>query len=200
MNSTSTFQQLMHHLGAGDQQAAEAVFQRFTGKLLALAQSRLDARLQQKVDPEDVLQSVFRSFFRRQENNEFDLQGWDELWALLVTFTVRKCCKQARRFHSEKRDVTREALPKLLGDEDEQSEKNPEWNLISREPTPQQALLLTELLDEMLRPFDEQGQTIIAMRLQGYGEKEICGEINRTERTVRRVISRARTQLLEAME
>ena len=113
MIPTSTFQQMMMNLGAGEQKAAEKVFERFTGKLLGLARSRLDARLQQKVDPEDVLQSVFRSFFRRQQNNEFDLDGWDELWALLVTFTVRKCCKQARHFNSKKRDVSREESPQF---------------------------------------------------------------------------------------
>ncbi len=199
MNPSSTFQQMMSDLGAGDQQAAEAVFQHFLGKLLGLARSRLDARLQQKVDPEDVLQSVFRSFFRRQENNEFDLDGWDELWALLVTFTVRKCCKQARHFGSKKRDVSREASPQFM-DDDSNSDQFTEWELISREPTPQQAVLLTELLDQMMCPFDEQGQAIISMKLQGYNENEISSEIDRTVRTVRRVLSRVRTQLVNEME
>ena len=197
MNPTSTFRQIMIDLKAGDQEAAETVFQRFTGKLLKLARSRLDAQLKQKIDPEDVLQSVFRSFFRRQENNEFDLDGWDELWALLVAITVRKCCKQARHFRSKKRDVSKEESPQLTDDE---SEEFTEWKLVSHEPTPEQAILLTEMLDELMRPFDKQGQTIISMRLQGYSEKEISTEINRTERTVRRVLSRARTQLVGVME
>ena len=197
MDPSATFQEMMINLGAGEQKAAEKVFERFTGKLLGLARSRLDARLQQKVDPEDVLQSVYRSFFRRQENNEFDLDGWDELWALLVTFTVRKCCKQARHFQREKRDISREESPKQV---DDQSEQFTQWELVSREPTPEQAVLLTELLDQLMSPFDEQGQTIISMRLQGYSEKEISSEINRTVRTVRRVLSRVRIQLVSEME
>lgn len=186
----------MINLGAGDQQASKEVFQRFTGKLLGLAKSRLDIRLRQKVDPEDVLQSVFRSFFRRQQNDEFHLDDWDELWALLVTITVRKCCKQARYFRSDKRDISREESPEIV---DGENQEFPAWQLISREPTPQQAVLLAELLDEIMRPFDEQSQIIISMRLQGHSEKEISHEIHKTERTVRRVLSRVRNQLLETM-
>ena len=200
MNPSSTFQKLMIDLGTGDQEAAKTVFEHFLGQLLGLARSRLDARLQQKIAPEDVLQSVYRTFFRRQQNNEFDLDGWDELWALLVTITVRKCCNQARYFQSDKRDVSREQSPFLSDDEGEENQNDQEWELISREPTPQQAVLLTELLDQIMRPFDEQGQTIISMQLQGYNEKEISTEINRTVRTVRRVLSRVRTQLVSEME
>jgi len=83
---------------------------------------------------------------------------------------------------------------------DDQSEEFTEWELVSREPTPYQAVLLTELLDQLMSPFDEQGQTIISMQLQGYSEKEISNEVNRTVRTVRRVLSRVRTQLVSEME
>jgi hypothetical protein len=70
-------------LGAGDE--------RFASRLIALARAELDSRIRQKVDPEDVLQSVYKSFFRRHAEGEFDLDGWDRLWAVLATITINKC-------------------------------------------------------------------------------------------------------------
>lgn len=76
--------------------AEEEVFRRFAGRLVGLARARLDQRLPTKVDPEDVVQSAFRSFFVRCADDRFDLGSWDSLWSLLTVITVRKCAGQAR--------------------------------------------------------------------------------------------------------
>ena len=87
----SSFDGVMADLRAGDQAAAAAVFRRFATRLAGLAGAKLDARLRGKVDPDDVLQSVYRSFFGRHAAGQFDFDGWDGLWSLLTTITVRKC-------------------------------------------------------------------------------------------------------------
>ena len=40
---------------------------------------------------EDVMASVFKSFFRRHAEAPFDLSSWDSLWSLLTLITLRKC-------------------------------------------------------------------------------------------------------------
>ena len=62
MDSIS-FEELMRRLQSGDQDAAFKIFQDYSGRLAGLARTRLQGALAAKVDPEDVLQSVFRSFF-----------------------------------------------------------------------------------------------------------------------------------------
>jgi hypothetical protein len=57
---------------SGDAGAAAPVFQRFAGRLIAPARSRLGDRLRAKVDPDDVVQSVYKSFFLRHANGELD--------------------------------------------------------------------------------------------------------------------------------
>jgi hypothetical protein len=59
-----SFEECVARLRAGDEGMAAEIFHRFAHRLLALVRSRLDSLLRPKVDPEDLLQSVFHSFLR----------------------------------------------------------------------------------------------------------------------------------------
>ena len=89
MDAEPSSQILLEQLRAGDGRAADAIFHRFARRLVGMARGRLDGRLRQKVDPEDVVQSVFRSFFDRSARGEFDFANWEAVWGLLVLLTVR---------------------------------------------------------------------------------------------------------------
>ena len=65
MSDEQQVSELMTQLRGGDQVVATHVFHRFAGRLVALSRSRLNLDLRRKVDPEDIVQSVFKSFFRR---------------------------------------------------------------------------------------------------------------------------------------
>src|SRR5207249_524909 len=91
MDPHDSFARLMARLRAGDDGAAAAVFQRFARQLIARARAHLDARLRPKLDPEDVVQSVYRSFFNRYGAGQFELGTWNDLWGLLTVITLRKC-------------------------------------------------------------------------------------------------------------
>jgi RNA polymerase sigma-70 factor (ECF subfamily) len=91
MTQDATFAELMARLSQGDEAAAVQIFQRYAQRLIALARDRLGQVLRQKVDPEDVMQSVFKSFFARHADGQYKLDSWDSLWALLTTITLRKC-------------------------------------------------------------------------------------------------------------
>lgn len=45
---------------------------RYTRRLLELARRQLPERVRRRVDPEDVVQSVYRSFFRRLNDGQFN--------------------------------------------------------------------------------------------------------------------------------
>ena len=114
MDPDRSFNDLMARLRAGDNAAATEVFNRFTNRLIGLARSRLDRLIRQKVDPEDILQSVYRSFFRRHAQGRFDVASWDNLWGMLTVITLRKCMRQSERHHAASRDVSREVTPPAL--------------------------------------------------------------------------------------
>src|SRR3954451_21182376 len=88
--------------------AARLIWRRYFPALLDLARGHLARRVRRREDEEDVLQSMFASFCRRQGRGDFDLLGRDALWALLVTITLRKARNAANRHRSAGRDCRRE--------------------------------------------------------------------------------------------
>ena len=63
--------ELLPQLLGGDPEAARAVFDRYSARLVRLADQHLSRKLAGRVDGEDVVQSVFRTFFRRGNEGEF---------------------------------------------------------------------------------------------------------------------------------
>src|SRR5262249_55889 len=104
-----SFAEFLARLQARDDTAAEELFERFAGRLIALARRRCAPGLQHKVDPESVVQSAYKSFFHRYDEGKFDLGGWDSLWGLLTVITVHKCAQRVAYYRAECRDPAREA-------------------------------------------------------------------------------------------
>lgn len=186
MTADGSFDRLMTRLRAGDDAAATEVFNRFARRLIGLARSRLDHLIRQKVDPEDILQSVYKSFFSRHAHGDFQLDGWDSLWGLLTVITVRKCDYRRKYFQAACRDVGREATPD--GAEDA-------FVAVARDPTPSEAARLAETVEQVMRELVDREKDILALSLQGYDNIEISARVGRTERTVQRVLKRVRQRL-----
>jgi RNA polymerase sigma-70 factor, ECF subfamily len=190
MSDPAEFAAIMERLRHGDQSAARDVFQRFAQRLIALARSRLDARLQQKVGPEDIVQSAFKSFFVRQAAGQFDLDNWDSLWSLLTTIALRKCGLKIEHFRAACRDVRREGQP--LPDEDDSATS---WQAIAREPTPDEAAQLSDTIEALFAGLDADDRRLVELSLQGHTNAEISAHTNLSERTVYRRLERIKARL-----
>src|SRR5262245_23178700 len=92
----------------GDQQAAADLFRRYADRLIALARSRLPTKVKSRLDAEDVVQSVYRSFFAGAKDGRYELLRGGDLWRLLVTITLNKVARQVQRNARDKRAVDRE--------------------------------------------------------------------------------------------
>jgi RNA polymerase sigma-70 factor (ECF subfamily) len=175
---------------APEGEAARALFAHFTRRLLGLARCRLDARLRHKVDPEDIVQSVYKSFFLRYGEGALDVECWDGLWGLLTRITLRKCADRARYYRAECRDASREAPPPA-GPEDAEA-----WReAVGHEPTPEQAVILAETVEHLMRGLDGDERPIVELSLQGFSTQEVSEQLGRAERSVRRVRERVRKHL-----
>jgi RNA polymerase sigma-70 factor (ECF subfamily) len=175
--------------GPGRPEAGDA-FERFTRRLVGLARRQLGDLLRHKVDPEDVVQSVYKSFLLRYGAEMLAGQDEDGLWALLARITLRKCADRARYHRAERRDAAREAATGV---------DDPAWqDVTGREPTPDEAAALTETVERLFLGLGADERAIIELSLQGYSTQEISERLGRAERSVRRVRERARA-LLERM-
>lgn len=186
-----SFQSLLVRLRSGDESAAASVFHEFASRLVGLARTRLGDRFRQKVDPEDVVQSVYKSFFRRVADGQFELQDWDSLWTLLTVITLHKCGHQVEHYRAACRDVQREQRP-IVSDA-ESSVRS--FEALAREPQPSEAAMLTEVLEQLMSTLDERDRLILTLRLQGHSSAEIGQQVQRTERTVNLVLERIRQRL-----
>jgi RNA polymerase sigma-70 factor, ECF subfamily len=182
-----SFAELMNRLRERDQDAASLVFHRFVGRLIALARLKLDAPTQRKLDPEDVVQSAFRSFFTRYDAHQFAVASWDELWSLMTVITVRKCANQVAHFHARRRAVSRESFPES-------------WEVadvaIERDPTASEVLMLAETVERLMRALKPEDRVVIELSLQGYSVAEISDRLDLAERSVRRLRERAKRRLM----
>ena len=189
--STDSFEEVTGRLRAGHPSAAEEVFLRYTHRLVGLARKRLPAEVARKVGPDDVMQSVFNSFFARFEKGQFDQIGdWNEFWRLLAHITALKCNHKIAEFHAQRRDVRREVNFQKATDE-----SGPTWEAESPDPTASEAAMLVELVDVLLRDLDPRDQRIIQLALEGQRPSQIAKEVERSERTVERVLEKLRKRL-----
>jgi RNA polymerase sigma-70 factor (ECF subfamily) len=174
-----SFAEFLARLRGGDDAAAQELFGRFARQLIALALRHIDAGLRHKVDPEDVVQSVYKSFFRRYGDGNLDVVNWNSLWGLLTLITVRKCAERVSYHRAECRDAARETSPPP----EEQAAPWPEP--FGREPTPLEAVVLSETVEKLFAGLDEQERAVLELSLQGYSTREISERLGRAERTVR---------------
>lgn len=186
--SPETLDALISRLNAGDQDAAAILFHRFAHRLIALARNRLEGVLG-KEDAEDVVQSVFRSFFLRQRAGQFAVNNWESLWGILTVITVRKCCNRLEHLRAARRDVAREISLSLLED------AGLGWQALARDPTPLEAAVLTDTVENLLNGLEPPDRTMLTLHLQGHSVAEISRQVGRGQRTVRRRIELVRRRL-----
>ena len=87
---------LLERFRGGDELAAEALFARYFERLTSLARSRLSTRLARRTDPEDIVLSVYRSFFVEAREGRYTLGRGGDLWRLLSSITRHKLLRQVR--------------------------------------------------------------------------------------------------------
>lgn len=181
---------LMARWQAGDQQAADELFRRYASRLVALARSRLPSAMTGRVDPEDVVQSVYRSFFEGATDGRYELGQPGDLWKLLVTITLNKVYHQVAYNQRDKRNVSRE---ESFGSEESLFALHRNGTVES--PSPAEAAALAEEVERILRQMDPLEAQTFQMRLEGYSLEEIAVRIGCSQRTVRRALAKVRERL-----
>lgn len=178
------------HYTSGDDNLARELFARYGRRLAALAENHLNQRLARRVDGEDVVQSVFRTFFRRSAQGDFRIDNSVDLWNLLVQITLNKTRSEARKHTAERRDVRAE----VPGEQDGRLAE-----LLNREPGPLEAAAFFDQIESLLEGLPEIYSDILTLRLEGYSQAEIARRLRITRRTVRRALKMMRGRLSRSL-
>lgn len=194
MTTDDGFNALTERLRAHDDDAAVRLVHRFTTRLVALARTRLEPLLRLQVDPEDVVQSVYKSFFKRLQAGDCEFDNWDDLWSYLALVTVRKCWDRRHYHRAARRDIAREQ-PFFATD----GHRGGALFIIARDPTPPEAVVLAEMLERLLAERKPHEREILTLHLQGFTLAEISERSGYAQRTVRRTMAVARNCLLSEM-
>lgn len=171
-------------LAEGKPTAVEEFWEKYGDSLQRVAERQIAGWLRQRVDPEDVVQSACRTFFRRAGDGKFSIENKDELWKLLLTITLNKVRMQARFHTRNRRSVSKEqAIP------EEANLQPAEWDHAIEN------VEIQDMLDAAFAGKEGERREVLEMWLEGKTQKEIASDIGCSERTVRRIQDRIRKDL-----
>jgi RNA polymerase sigma-70 factor (ECF subfamily) len=180
---------LVRRLRGGQPDAATELYLRYADRLLALAAGQCAPDLAPRVDPEDIVQSVFRTFFRRVARGQYDVPEGEELWKLFLVIALHKIRSTASFHRAAKRDVrvTTTGLPEALAGH----------QLVAPDETARTTLCL--VIDELLDGLPSSMRAIVELRIEGHEVEEIACRTQRSRRSVERALQEFRTRLSDLL-
>ncbi len=173
-------QRLIEQLRDGTNDAATAIYDRYLERLIALARSRLSPKMKRRVDPEDIVQSAYRSFFVHAERGDYRLSESGDLWRLLAATTLHKLYGQVEKHTAEKRAIDREGPGEALAGVD------------TREPSVVDLIAVGEQLGIVLDALTPDERRALSASLEGQNVEQISKAMHKSERTIRRLLQTAR--------
>ncbi len=175
-------------LRAGDQAAAQPLWERYFQRLVGLARVKLPPTMRAGADSdeEDAALSAFQSFCQGAAQGRFPrLDDRHDLWRLLVTITVRKVAGQIDRQRSLKRGGGRLVNEAFLDGPEPEQRTGGLDDLPGPEPTPEFAAQVAEQYECLLGLLsDDTLRSIAIWKLEGYTNSEIAAKLGCALRTV----------------
>lgn len=174
---------LIEQLKAGDEQALEAIFNRYSAKLYNVAQRILS----EVADAEEVIQDVFWTAFRKA--NSFRGSAQFSTW--LYRLTINAALGKIRRSKKTKEIEYEEYLPKFQKDGHHSVRPVVDWSDTLDEKYAERELqqLLNDALDQ-LKPVDK--SAVVLSDMEGMSDKEIAVMLGLTVSAVKTRLHRAR--------
>jgi DNA-directed RNA polymerase specialized sigma24 family protein len=181
-SSAGSVSQWVDQLRAGDEAAAQRLWECYFQRLVALARTKLRGATRRAADEEDVALSAFDSFCRGAEQGRFpDLSDRNNLWRLLVVITSRKAYDLVQHERRQKHgggavlDEAGLARPASLD------------QVVDGEPTPEFAALVAEECRRLMdRLANAELRAVALWKMEGYSIDEIAAKLGCAPRTVDR--------------
>jgi RNA polymerase sigma-70 factor (ECF subfamily) len=185
MSDEPSFAALMRRVRAGEEAAAGELFRRYEPVLRRAVRVRLlNPRLRRVLDPADVCQLVFGSFFIRAGLGEYVVNTPEQLVQLLVRMAHNKVADWVRKERAGRRDYRRvedgdSALDQAPADGDGPGEQVAE----------------EEIRRELRRRLSEEERRLADLRAAGREWDDIAAESGESPEALRKRLARALTRV-----
>lgn len=173
-----------------DLDAATQLYVRYAHRLRKLAQAQCSSSLARKVEPDDIVQSVFGSFFRRAAQGQYNVPDGNELWNLLLVIALNKIRAKGAYYGAAKRDARRTTDLANLERLFEPSKRGNDDIAYT---------FLKMVITEAMKSSTPQQKQIISLRIDGWEVAEIAEQTGASVRSVERCLQHFREGLGEVL-
>lgn len=180
-------QSLLDQFREGEKEAAARLHQRYASRLRRLVSNQISPDLSRRLETEDVVQSVFRTFFRRVGEGQYEVPDGEDLWKLFLVIALNKVRAQGNYHRAARRNVGAEVRGEKAAHLLERVRASDDGAQAHLE------VVISDLLDQ-LPPTHRR---IVELRMAGFGVGEIAEQIQRSRRTTERVLQQIRNRLAE---
>jgi RNA polymerase sigma-70 factor, ECF subfamily len=177
---------LLVRLRGGQQDAATELYLRYAARLRSLVRARCSPQLARRVEPDDIVQSVFRRFFHRVLQGDYDVPPGEELWGLLLVIALNKIRTEESFHRAGKRDVRLSA-------------GTPDASAVQSAASADTAHLQV-CVEDALGQLPEKHREMVELRIQGHEVADIATRTGRSKRTVERALQDVRARLRQLLE
>jgi RNA polymerase sigma-70 factor, ECF subfamily len=180
-NEVCSDQTLLRLFRSGDRDAALALYLRYSARVRNLARYQCPADLAARFDPEDIVQSVFRSFFVDARRGLYEAPSGGDLWRLLAVIALNKLRARCAFHRAARRDARQTRGGDTLADLED----------VLGAPADDPAYF-DVVVREALERLPLAHRQIIALRMEGHGVAEVAQKVGRSKRTVERLLQECR--------
>ncbi len=181
---------LLRRFQGGEEDAATAIYLRYAKRLQRLAESQTGVELAVRLDPEDVVQSVFRTFFRRAAQGHYEIPAGEELWKLFLVIALNKIRSLGQFHRAKKRDVKHT----------KDFSKVEPFVCSTDSPNEHAYQILRMTIDDVLGELSDSQRQMIMLRIEGNDINAIANATGRAKRSVERVLQKFRETLAEQLQ
>jgi len=192
---------MLQRLKSGDEAAASEILDRYESQVRLVVRRFLPRVLRSRFDSQDIMQSVWRSFFQKVREDqaaksadpvaeakpEEEFQDAGQLFKFLSRMARNKVIDQYRRETSLKSDVHRQRA--IHGESGEDLDPP------SPEESPAEVVEAADELSHWRSLIPEDRQELIDMKADGMSTREIGVKLGISERTVQRVLEDLRQRV-----
>ena len=191
-NVSHWIEQIKH----GDSSAANRLWKLYFDRLVRAVRRRLYGQNRAISDEEDIVLSVFDSFYAAAEQGRFpDLSDRDDLWRLLLTMSARKVIDKRRHDQRQRRGGDIKVHSMNTGES-----PSGIMDAIGQEPSPEMVLMMQESVEQLFSHLGVgQLQDLAGAKLEGYSNAEIAERFGCSERTIERRLHLIREKLQQEL-